>query len=167
MMTAQGLLRTTHEKRVTGATGLAIIALIWLGMVLGVSVLATTAKFMAPTLSLTTALDVGRHTFHAFSLVEIVFCIAMLLVVATCVRGWLTWIMAAAPACIVGLEFVWLLPTLDSRVGVILAGGAPTPSNLHEIYIALETVKAILLCLVGLWALFALSANGPEPARRE
>lgn len=141
---------------------LALVALIWLGMVLGVSFLATTAKFMAPTLSLSTALDVGRQTFLAFGRVELVFYGAMLLVVASCIRGWLTWVMVGALGCIVVSELVWLLPTLDSRVGVILAGGSPTLSDLHDIYIALESVKAVLLCGMGLWALFALSADEPE-----
>lgn len=156
------LFRASPQKRMTGATGLALVALVWLGMVLGVSFLATTAKFMAPTLSLDTALDVGRHTFRVFIHVELVFYGAMLLLVAGCVRGWLTWIMAMALGGIVAFEFIWLLPTLDNRVGVILAGGAPVASDLHEVYIVLEVIKATLLCITGVWAIFALFADEPE-----
>lgn len=158
-MALLALFRTSPQNRLTGVTALAFVALIWLGMVLGVSFLATTAKFMVPTLSLATALDVGRHTFRVFIHVELVLCVAMLLVVASCVRVWLTWVMAVALGGIVVCELVWLLPALDSRVGVILAGGTPTASNLHEAYIALETIKAILLCITGIWAIFALFAD--------
>jgi hypothetical protein len=49
------------------------LALLWAGMLIGVSFLATPAKFLAPSLILPVALDVGRQTFGLFSLVEIVF----------------------------------------------------------------------------------------------
>lgn len=39
-----------------------IVALVWAGMVLGVSFLATAAKFLALLLLRPVALDVGRHT---------------------------------------------------------------------------------------------------------
>ena len=38
--------------------------LIWAGIIFGVSLLATPAKFLAPDLSLTEALQVGRVTFR-------------------------------------------------------------------------------------------------------
>src|SRR5699024_2173182 len=135
---------------------------IWLGMVLGVSFLATTAKFMAPTLSLTTALDVGRHTFQVFIHVELVFYVALLLVIACFALDRLIWVMVAALGCVVAFEFIWLLPTLDNRVGIILAGGTPAASNLHAVYIALESLKAALLCMLGIRAVFALPMGASD-----
>jgi hypothetical protein len=44
-----------------------IAAILWLGLLLGVSFLATPAKFLAPSLALPVALDVGRHTFAVFN----------------------------------------------------------------------------------------------------
>lgn len=46
------------------------VALVWAGMVLGVSFLATAAKFLVPSLPRPVALDVGRHTFQVFGWVE-------------------------------------------------------------------------------------------------
>ena len=46
------------------------VAIFWLGILLGVSFLATTVKFQAPSLDLPTALDVGRVTFALLSKVE-------------------------------------------------------------------------------------------------
>lgn len=136
-----------------GALGLVIVALIWLGMVLGVSYLATTAKFMAPTLSLTTALDVGRHTFQIFIKVELVFYLAMIILVFGFIRTRLTCVMAIILGGIVISQMFWLLPTLDDRVSVILAGDMPKPSNLHQVYITLEAIKAGILLVLGTGAL--------------
>src|SRR5690606_35153067 len=50
-----------------GGAALAFVTLLWLGLLLGVSFLATPVKFAAPTLTLAVALDVGRVTFGLFS----------------------------------------------------------------------------------------------------
>ena len=47
------------------------IAYVWLGLVLGVSFLATPVKFRAKSLTRPVALDVGRTTFHAFGKLEV------------------------------------------------------------------------------------------------
>jgi hypothetical protein len=47
------------------------LALFWLGLLAGVSFLATPVKFMAPSLSLPVALDVGRQTFSVFNPLEL------------------------------------------------------------------------------------------------
>ena len=50
---------------------LIFLALIWLGMVLGISFLEAPVKFRAPTLTRSVGLDVGRHVFGFFNKVEI------------------------------------------------------------------------------------------------
>src|SRR5690606_9509596 len=73
----------------TGARGdaavvvLAVASLVWIGALLGVSFLATPVKFLAPSLTLPVALDVGRQTFHWLNRVEIVLAAATL--VSACV----------------------------------------------------------------------------------
>ena len=47
-----------------------VLALVWFGVLAGVSFLATPIKFMAPSLSLSVALDVGRQTFAALNPLE-------------------------------------------------------------------------------------------------
>jgi hypothetical protein len=59
-----------NERR--GFYALSALALVWAGTLFGVSFLATPVKFLAPSLTLPVALDVGRQTFGVFSLVEIV-----------------------------------------------------------------------------------------------
>lgn len=48
------------------AMSVAIVSLVWAGMIVGVSGLATPAKFVAPSLNLPIALEVGRVTFQVF-----------------------------------------------------------------------------------------------------
>lgn len=50
---------------------LVLVVPIWVGMLLGVSFLATLAKFVAPSLTLPVALDVDRRTFGDFNPIEV------------------------------------------------------------------------------------------------
>jgi hypothetical protein len=63
--------------------GILAIALLWCGLLLGVSFLATPAKFMAPSLSLVVALDVGRQTFAVMNKVEWLFVAVLLALILT------------------------------------------------------------------------------------
>ena len=49
---------------------LTAVLFIWAGLLAGVSFVATPAKFLAPSLPMTQALDVGRWTFHVLSSAE-------------------------------------------------------------------------------------------------
>jgi hypothetical protein len=62
--------RTRTARGRIGGTLLALVALVWAGMIIGVSGLATPIKFTAPSLTLPHALEGGRVTFHLFSRVE-------------------------------------------------------------------------------------------------
>lgn len=155
----------------------------WLGLVAGVTFLATPVKFLAPSLDRPTALDVGRATFRAFSLLE--WALFAVLSVATW-RAWASW-RAAAPSEVeerpgaspgngsrdrpsgsgaraipvpvsylwlsVGLVLLvqgaWVLPALDARVALVLAGEPLPPSPMHTAYGLLELLKCALLVAWG------------------
>ncbi|WP_246710276.1 hypothetical protein [Martelella soudanensis] len=127
---------------------LIIVAAGWLGMLVGVSFLATPAKFLAPSLTLPVALDVGRHTFAVYNKVEWEFSVALLLLAFLGRRGWISAAFTMVAVLIVACETLWLLPLLDARVGVIIAGGEPAPSNLHTLHIALEAAKMVAIAIV-------------------
>lgn len=120
----------------------------WAGVATGVAFLATPAKFLAPSLSLPVALDVGRHTFAVYNRFELALAAGLLLLVLLA-RRW-RWLPAlAAPGLVVVLQAVWLIPALDARVGLILAGRTPPPSLLHQLYIGAEALKISALLVVG------------------
>jgi hypothetical protein len=134
-------------------TLLSVIGLVWIGLLLGVSFLATPVKFLAPSLTLPVALEVGQQTFEWFSRVEIVLALAALVsAVIFRPRAWVTGLTALLLA-VVGLQIGWLLPLLDTRVEVILQGSMPPPSILHSVYVALEAAKLVVLGVVSWIAL--------------
>jgi hypothetical protein len=125
------------------------LVLIWAGLAIGVAFVATPAKFLAPSLSLPVALDVGRHTFALYNHLELVL-LAGVALLAAFTRGRGVWLAALAlPGAIVLAETLWLIPALDVRVSAILAGRVPAPSNLHVVYIVADAAKVVLLALAG------------------
>lgn len=136
------------------------VAVLWLGLLLGVSFLATPAKFLAPSLALPVALDVGRHTFAVFNKVEWLLAATLLVLALTARRQETVLLGAAVAALLVIVETAWLLPVLDRRVGLIIAGQVPSPSILHDLYIALAIVKLAALGVVA----FAIGRRMVRPA---
>ncbi len=122
---------------------------IWSGLLIGVSFVATPAKFLAPSLPMAQALDVGRWTFHVLGLIELGFLAVVGLLALLAVR--LTTISVVVPvvlsgiALILALEGFWLRPALDQRVLQIISGSTPPPNAQHMTYIGLETAKLLLL----------------------
>jgi hypothetical protein len=122
------------------------VALVWAGMVLGISFLATPAKFLAPSLSRPVALDVGRHTFRTLGCAKVALT-AFLGLGAPARRRPL----ALAPGLIVLAQALWLRPRLDVRTRQVVDGGeAPPPSGLHLAYVACEMAKLAVLLGLGL-----------------
>ena len=129
----------------------ACIALIWLGMVLGISFLETPVKFMAPSVTLAIGLDIGRYVFGAFNKVECAFALAMAILLMIIRKKDLSMILLGLAWLFLALQTVWLLPVLEARVEVIIQGQTPAPSMLHTIYVVLEVLKAFALAAYGFW----------------
>jgi hypothetical protein len=124
------------------------VALVWAGMVLGVSFLATPAKFLAPSLPRRVALDVGRHTFRTFGWVEVALTAVLGLSAAVPGRRRP---LPLAPGLIVLAQALWLRPRLDARTRQVVDGGrTPPPSGLHLAYVACEMAKFAVLLGLGL-----------------
>jgi hypothetical protein len=139
----------SHRRALHALSGL---SLVWAGMLIGISFLATPAKFLAPSLTLPVALDVGRQTFGLFSLVEIVFAFILVAVALVTRHERRVLIAAVLMGTFVALEVVWLLPVLDARVEIILRGGTPEESRLHSLYIVFESAKLLLLGAIAWFA---------------
>lgn len=141
--------------------------LLWAGLSIGVAFLATPAKFLAPSLSLPVALDVGRQTFRVYNGVEFVL-LGSLLVLG----GWSSqrtrWYLGlVVPGAVVIAQALWLIPALDLRVAAIQAGRSPLPpSNLHAAYIAAEAIKVLWLLAMGLGEISSGWGRAPGLGRR-
>lgn len=145
---------------------LAVVCFVWAGMVLGISFLEAPVKFQAPSLTLPVGLDVGRHVFAAFSKVELGWALLVLLLAVRSRPERAVRVSLAVVLVVVGVQALWLLPVLDARVEVFLAGGRPRPSPHHLIYIALEGLKLVGLAFTGIRCLGAVTrrAGRARPA---
>jgi hypothetical protein len=120
---------------------------LYLGIIVGVSLIATPAKYLAPTLTLAELLDVGRQTFGVFAWVEYAFALALVLLAARG-RTRAGVVGAALVAAVVLLQHLVLRPPLDARVTRIIAGETVEPSMLHHLYTAGTVAKLVLLVVV-------------------
>lgn len=131
-------------------TLLPALYLIWSGLILGVSFIATPVKFQASHLTMPVALEVGKATFHLFNTVEWVL-IGLIVVLTTTFpnmrRKWPIFILIFGTLL---AQTFWLLPTLDISADVVIAGDQPQPSHYHLIYIAFEILK-LLLAFFAAW----------------
>lgn len=129
------------------------VCFLWVGITVGVSLIATPVRFTAASITRPVALDVGRVVFTALNKAEIVALILLLLVVriAGLSRKW--WAVCALLALIVIAQGVWLIPELAARTDIIMSGGEPPPSFAHAVYSSLELIKIGLLLFFGFSAL--------------
>lgn len=147
----------------TGTFMLSLVALIWIGMILGVSGLATPIKFQAVSLTLPVALDVGQTTFSAFNKMEWLLSIVLVasLFISRLKPTSLPVLLTIGLVVIVLLQTFWLLPALDTRVNAVIAGEVLPPSQFHNLYVVAEGLKLLALIIIGVGALLALMRDRP------
>ena len=125
------------------------VCFLWVGLTIGVSMLATPVRFTAESITRPVALDVGRVVFAALNKAELFALVLLLIVVRAAGRSRDLWAWCSVLALIVVAQGVWLIPELAARTDIILAGGEPPPSRAHAIYSTLELAKIGLLLLLG------------------
>ena len=118
---------------------------LYAGLILGVAFVATPAKFLAPHLALPVALEVGRYTFRILNRLEWAILGAMLVWGLIQAPGFQWWATLVAVSALVAIETAWLLPALDARAQIVIAGGTPPAASLHRLFVGLEAAKVILL----------------------
>lgn len=137
---------------------------VWLGAVLGISFLETPLKFRAPGITVPLGLGIGRLVFRALNIGEIVLAACLTAAV-------LTGESRAAHAAVVailgslwvllGVQIAVLRPRLDRRARLLVSGEVPPPSHQHLLYIGLETLKVVLLPVLGIVLTLRLAAPVP------
>ncbi len=139
------------------------ISFLWLGMTLGVSLLATPVRFTARTITRPVALDVGRVVFAALNKAEFIALIIMLIIVRVSTSARRLWVPVFLLALILIAQSAWLLPELASRTNMIIAGTEPPPSIAHAAYSVLEITKLVLLSYTGFQSLLMLQKGDGHP----
>jgi len=125
------------------------VCFIWVGMTVGVSMIATPVRFTATSITRPIALDVGRVVFAALNKAEFVALVLLLLIVRVSDRTRELWAWCSILILIVLAQGAWLIPELAARTDIIVAGGEPPTSYAHAIYSSLELAKIGLLLFLG------------------
>jgi hypothetical protein len=137
------------------------LGFVWAGMILGVCFLASPVKFAAPSLSMTTALEVGRLTFAAFHKVEGVLALLWVGLLA----AWGTrkgWLLGGGVIALWVVQVVGIMPVLDRQTAAVLQGGSTAMTVLHFGYVGAETLKLGLLIALSAVAMRAQGRPAPE-----
>ena len=136
--------------RVSGADVVQIaVPFVWLGMVLAISFLETPLKFRAPGITVPLGLGIGRLVFRALAVIELVFAGVLTGALVLGDRTAAVIVLASVLWAILVVQVAVLLPRLDRRARLILAGGSPSRSRLHLAYVALDGIKVVLLPVLG------------------
>ncbi len=136
--------RLNNGFNAAGALG-ALFAVLWAGMIVGVSFIATPAKFLAPSLGDRTAFDVGRATFELFCSIEVGLALVLLGLVLYAWRRLTLIGLAVSVLAITFMQAFVVLPVLSDRVAAIVAGYGVPPSHVHLLYVSMEIAKTGLL----------------------
>ena len=116
------MIEPLDQPRGTRPSGVAALSWAAGGLLLGLSFVATPAKFLAGNVPLEHLLAVGRVTFRASLAVEG----AMLLLLLLVSPGRLRWA-AAAIAAVLTAQHLLLMPALDARTLAVMAGELVPP----------------------------------------
>jgi len=128
-----------------------ILTFTWVGFASAISFMEAPVKFSAPSLSLEVGLDIGRTVFSALNKVE--SGLAILLLISFIISGVDKKIIFtfSIAAIILLLQTFWLLPSLSERAEIIIRGDVPPDSSDHILYIIFESIKIIILFLLGIF----------------
>ncbi len=136
-------------------------------MVLGVSFIATPAKFLASSLGTRTAFDVGRATFELFNTIEVGLSIVLLALVLYDRKRVSTAVLTVCLLTITATQAFVLLPVLSDRVSAIVAGFGVPPSNVHSLYVFMEITKiGLLVAVASRWAHYGFGITSRDRSAR-
>ncbi len=122
-----------------------LIATVWAGTILGVSFIATPAKFRAASLPIPIALDVGRATFRVSLMVEMIFGLGLIAAASAAFGMGRETLAAIVIFALCVAQRVVLLPMLSARTTLVIAGAPRSRSWHHATWIALDTLRLCLL----------------------
>ena len=128
----------------------------WAGLIGGISFLEAPLKFQAPGITIPLGLGIGQLVFQALNKIEIVLAIIILACSLPAPLKNFRSILLFSVTILLMLDTFWLLPILDERAKLVLAGNAPIKSYHHILYIIIDTIKFLSLIVLGFLSLKSL-----------
>ncbi|MFT6407974.1 MAG: hypothetical protein ACJAQ6_001390 [Arenicella sp.] len=122
------------------------ICLLWCGVLLGVSFIATPAKFLVAELDIVTAVKIGRATFQVYHYFEIAAACLVFLALCLFRVNRTVWAYFALLGLVLAAQTFLVQPLLTATSEKLFAGIAmQSKSNMHLYYIFCDCLKAALL----------------------
>jgi len=128
----------------------------WAGLIGGISFLEAPLKFQAPGITIPLGLGIGQLVFQALNKIEIVLVIIILACSLPAPLKNSRSILLFSITILLMVDTFWLLPILDERAKLVLAGNAPMKSYHHILYIIIDTIKFLSLIVLGFLSLKSL-----------
>ena len=121
------------------------VPMLWLGMVVGVSVLEAPIKFPAPGVTLAVGLGIGLLVYKAPNGVESILLVVFSAAGYAARPATTALILLGSVAALLTIQVVVVRPPLTKRSNRVLAGASLPRSRMHWVYIVLELAEAGLL----------------------
>lgn len=131
-----------------------ILPAVWLGLIIGISLLETPLKFQAPGITIPLGLGIGRLVFAAMNVVEAVLAALLLVAVFRSRAARSERVLAVVLAAVLALKSLVVRPLVQRTTDAVIAGEREGGSGMHLLYIAADG-----LLIVGLLALLAVAAR--------
>lgn len=132
-------------KQSLGSSIISPTLLIWFGAVIGVSFVATPAKFLIPELDLEIAIKIGRATFSVFFYLECFLAGLLALQLALCDNTRFTLIYISTLLALFTIQQGVIAPLVQANSDNLLLGNTGYSNNPHLVFIFTEIVKSIML----------------------
>lgn len=148
---------------------------VWLGLLIGISLIEAPLKFTAPGITIPLGLGIGRRVFAAMNGVEVVLAAVLLVALVQALgrpRGLTTpgagrlWLGGIVATATLAVKTLLIRPFLNRRTDAVLAGIDDGGSSWHYFYIAADGVLIVTMVLLLVAAARALLPAGDERRRR-
>ncbi|MFC1226453.1 hypothetical protein ACFE6N_21800 [Pedobacter sp. BG31] len=129
----------------------------WAGLIGGISFLEAPLKFQAPGITIPLGLGIGQLVFQALNKIEVILLMVILACSLPAPLKNISSILLFSVTILLMTDTFWLLPLLDERAKLVLAGHAPVRSYHHILYIIADTIKFLILITLGFLNLKSLN----------
>lgn len=122
-----------------------IIPALWLGLIIGISLIEAPLKFQAPGITIPLGLGIGRLVFGAMNIVEAILAVALLVSMVFARPKRTEWLLGLAAAAVLAAKALIIRPLMHGTTDAVVAGTSEGGSSLHYFYIAADGILIVLL----------------------
>lgn len=142
-----------------------ILPAIWLGLIIGISLIEAPLKFTAPGITIPLGLGIGRLVFTAMNWVEIVIAVILLWSLLKDAVGALYRSLTCGMIAVLIIKVAFIRPLLNKRTDEVLSGVDDGGSSWHLLYIAADGI--LILGLITMLIVAVRRWTSVRPAIKE